>query len=121
MKYNFKNGIPIYLQIIDEMSISIASGEYQPGDKLPSVRDFAMEIGVNPNTLQRAFSIMEQKGIVHVDRTNGRYVTDDESVLLELRKNLAKRYIEELLGRLRKMKMSDEDILDAIKRWLQEV
>lgn len=118
MKYNFKNGIPIYLQIIDKMSISIASGEYQPGDKLPSVRDFAMEIGVNPNTLQRAFGVMEQKGLVHVDRTNGRYVTEDASVLLSLRKELANKYIEELVGRLRQMKMSDDEVLEAIKEWL---
>ncbi|WP_071131970.1 GntR family transcriptional regulator [Alterileibacterium massiliense] len=121
MAYKFKNGIPIYLQIIDELSISIASGKYAPGDKLPSVREFAVDIGVNPNTLQRAFSTMESMGIVHVDRTNGRYVTDDEKVLSELRAKLSKRYIEELVTRMRKLKMSDEEILNAIKRWLEEV
>lgn len=121
MAYKFKNGIPIYLQIIDELSISIASGKYAPGDKLPSVREFAVDIGVNPNTLQRAFSTMESMGIVHVDRTNGRYVTDDEKVLSELRTKLSKRYIEELVTRMRKLKMNDEEILNAIKRWLEEV
>lgn len=121
MAYKFKNGIPIYLQIINELSISIASGKYAPGDKLPSVREFAVDIGVNPNTLQRAFSTMESMGIVHVDRTNGRYVTDDEKVLSELRTKLSKRYIEELVTRMRKLKMNDEEILNAIKRWLEEV
>lgn len=121
MTYKFKDGIPIYLQIIDELSIRIASGKYSPGDRLPSVRDFAVEIGVNPNTLQRAFSEMERMKIVHVDRTNGRYVTDDAEVLSELKTKLANQYIEELVGRMRKLKIDDKEILKMIERWLEEV
>lgn len=121
MTYKFKDGIPIYLQIIDEMSISIASGKYAPGDKLPSVRDFAVQIGVNPNTLQRAFSEMERMKIVRCDRTNGRYVTDDEKVMSELKTKLANQYIEELVGRMRKLKISDKEILKMINNWLEEV
>ena len=56
MEWNFRNGIPIYTQIIDEMTMRIASGAYKPGDKVPAVRELAMDAGVNPNTMQRALA-----------------------------------------------------------------
>ena len=86
MEWNFKNGIPIYSQIIDEMTMRIASGAYAPGDKLLSVRDMATEAGVNPNTMQRALSELERLGLVHTERTSGRFVTQDEELIMKLKK-----------------------------------
>ena len=63
MEWNFKSGIPIYTQIIDEMTMRIASGYYGPGDKLPSVRDLAMDAGVNPNTMQRHWLSWSEEGL----------------------------------------------------------
>ena len=78
MEWNFKSGIPIYTQIIDEMTMRIASGYYGPGDKLPSVRDLAMDAGVNPNTMQRALAELERRGLVFSERTSGRFVTKED-------------------------------------------
>ena len=64
MEWNFRDGIPIYTQIIDEMTMRIASGAYEPGDKLPSVRDLAGDGGDNANTMQRARAELERKGLV---------------------------------------------------------
>lgn len=121
MEWSFKNGIPIYSQIIDEMTMRIASGAYAPGDKLPSVRDLAMEAGVNPNTMQKALSELERKGLVYAERTSGRFITRDEKVLEELHEGLAKRYFDELSEKLRKIGLSEKEIKSATSEWLKTI
>ena len=121
MEWNFKNGIPIYTQIVDEMTTRIASGQYPPGGKLPSVRDLALEAGVNPNTMQRALAELERRELVHSERTSGRFVTEEEEVLNTLHEDLAKRYFEEFADKLHKIGMSGEDIAEAVKRWLEDI
>ena len=121
MEWNFKNGIPIYTQIIDEMTMRIASGQYPPGGKLPSVRDLALEAGVNPNTMQRALAELERRELVHSERTSGRFVTEEEEILNTLHEVLAKRYFEEFADKLHKIGMSGEDIAEAVKRWLEDI
>ncbi len=121
MDWKFRNGIPIYLQIIDEMTMRIASGAYKPGEKLPSVRDLSMEAGVNPNTMQKAMAELERKKLVFSERTSGRFVTEDESVLKELHEELAKKYFAELSEKLTKIGMTGEEIAEAIRSWLEEL
>ena len=121
MEWNFKSGIPIYTQIIDEMTMRIASGYYGPGDKLPSVRDLAMDAGVNPNTMQRALAELERRGLVFSERTSGRFVTKEDEVLKALHEDLAKKYFEELADKLRKIGMSGDEITGAVKRWLEDI
>ena len=121
MEWIFKNGIPLYTQIIDEMTMRIASGTYKPGEKLPSVRDLAMDAGVNPNTMQRALAELERKGLVYSERTNGRFVTEEEIVLKALHEDLAREYFKELTEKLRKIGMTTDEIAGAIKRWLEDI
>ena len=115
MDWNFKNGIPIYTQIVDELTMRIASGAYAPGEKLDSVRDMAMDAGVNPNTMQRALAEIERRGLVYSERTSGRFVTRDEGVLNELQKELAGRYLDEFVEKLQKIGMDEKEISDFIK------
>ena len=115
MDWNFKNGIPIYTQIVDELTMRIASGAYAPGEKLDSVRDMAMDAGVNPNTMQRALAEIERRGLVYSERTSGRFVTRDENVLKELHKELAGRYLDEFVEKLQKIGMDEKEISDFIK------
>ena len=121
MEWNCKNGIPIYTQIIDELTMRIASSAYAPGEKLPSVRDMAMDAGVNPNTMQRALAELERRGLVYSERTSGRFVTKEEAVLKDLHKDLAKRYFEELTEKLRKIGMDDDSIKASMKEWMKEI
>ena len=121
MEWNFKNGIPIYTQIVDEMTMRIASGGYAPGDKLPSVRDLAMDAGVNPNTMQRALAELERRGLVYSERTSGRFVTKDESILKELHGKLAEKYFEELTEKLRKLGMEGSEIKASVEKWIKEI
>ena len=72
MAWKFNDNAPIYLQIVNTLKRNIASGAYPPGSRLPSVRDLALEAGVNPNTMQRALSELERSGLVNSQRTAGR-------------------------------------------------
>ena len=121
MEWNFKNGIPIYTQIIDEMTMKIAGGEYAPGDKLPSVRDLAADAGVNPNTMQRALAELERRGLVYTERTSGRFVTRDETILKGLHAGLAEKYFGELTEKLRKIGMEGSDIRQAAEKWMKDI
>ena len=77
MAWKFNDNAPIYLQIVNTLKRNIASGAYPPGSRLPSVRDLALEAGVNPNTMQRALSELERSGLVNSQRTAGRFITED--------------------------------------------
>ena len=115
MDWNFKTGIPIYTQIVDELTMRIASGAYAPGAKLASVRDLAMDAGVNPNTMQKALAEIERRGLVYSERTSGRFVTKDEDILKGLHKELAEKYLGEFTEKLQKIGMDEKQIREFIK------
>ncbi|HHW95384.1 MAG TPA: GntR family transcriptional regulator [Mogibacterium sp.] len=121
MEWNFEPGIPIYSQIIDELTMRIARGEYALGEKLPSVRELALEAGVNPNTVQKALSEMERSGLVYTERTSGRFVSREKKIMEKLRSNLAEKYIEEFLEKLTGIGMDKKEIKEAVMERLKEV
>ena len=95
----------------------ISNGKYQKGESLPTVRDLAIEAGVNPNTVQRAYSELEREGLVISDRTIGRYVSDDEKLIDDLRKSLSEKYISEMYKHLYDLGLDKKMIKDALKKW----
>lgn len=115
MAWNFNDNAPIYLQIVNTLKRNIASGAYPPGSRLPSVRDLALEAGVNPNTMQRALSELERSGLVNSQRTAGRFITEDADALLDLRKSMSEEIVSDFIARLRGLGMSDEQILDTVR------
>lgn len=117
MAWEFKNGIPIYLQIMEGIKTRIAGGLLPPGSKLPSVRDLAAQAGVNPNTMQRAMTQLEQEGLLYTQRTSGRFVTEDEVKMKELRSSLSEKYVEELFTQLSRLGMTREEIISEVSRW----
>ncbi|MBQ6311667.1 MAG: GntR family transcriptional regulator [Lachnospiraceae bacterium] len=114
MKWEFKSGIPIYLQIISLLKMKIAAGELPPGSQVQPVRELAMEAGVNPNTMQRALTQLEQEGLLYTQRTSGRFVTEDKQVLKEMRKSLSEQYVKDLFEALSKIGMNREEIIEAV-------
>ena len=89
MEWSFHSNAPIYTQLIGQIRAGIVSGALAPGERLPSVRDLAMEAGVNPNTMQRALTELERDGLVYSQRTSGRYVTEDRDEISAARHALA--------------------------------
>ena len=114
MPWNLDNDRPIYLQLMERIQHDIISGVYQPGDKLPSVRDLAVEAAVNPNTMQKALAELERCGLVHSQRTSGRFITDDAALLKEMQTELAQEHIQDFFMQMRKLGFSDEDTLEMI-------
>ncbi len=119
MTWVLDNNMPIYLQLMGRIQQDIISGRYGPGDKLPSVRELAVEASVNPNTMQKALSELERSGLVYSQRTSGRFITEDEELLKELKKEQAARYLEEFIENMHNLGLKDDEIRslfeDAVK------
>ena len=120
MKWDFKNGVPIYQQIIRVLRTQIASGRYPPGSRVPAVRDLAMEAGVNPNTMQRALAELERDGLLETVRTTGKFVTQDEELISRIRSELAAESIRALIGNLKSLGLTEDQILAEVERSLKE-
>ena len=111
----FDNGLPIYLQIVKEMTLRALSGAIEPGGKIPPVRELAAEFGVNPNTMQRAMAEMGLEGPVYTERTSGRFLTKEEGVLVEKRKSFAKEETEKYLAYMKKIGFTTEEVASYVK------
>ena len=99
-KFQFNNKEPIYLQIVELVKKNIAIGDLSPGDKLPSVREMSKDLGVNPNTLQRAYGELERLGITYTRRGMGSFISEGDNSMKDLKvdmgKDLAKKFISDM-------------------------
>lgn len=111
MAWNLDNDRPIYAQIVERLQLQIVSGTYKPGDKLPSVRELAAVAGVNPNTMQKAFGELERSGLIITQRTSGRIVTENEDMISEIKKELAKEQVERFLEKMRELGFEKQEIV----------
>jgi DNA-binding transcriptional regulator YhcF (GntR family) len=94
LQWSFNEDAPIYLQIVEQIKTQIAIGLLKPGDKMPAVRDLAIEAGVNPNTMQKALSQLEREGLLYTQRTAGRFVSDSKEKTHELQETLQLQYMK---------------------------
>ena len=111
MTWSFSNDLPIYAQLIEQIKVGIATGMFSPGARLSSVRDLAMEAGVNPNTMQRALAQLESEGLVHSQRTAGRFVTEDGRRIDEMKRELAHGHMCAFIASMRRLAISKEEAL----------
>ena len=115
MPWNLDDNRPIYLQLMERIQQDIISGVYGPGDKLPSVRELALEASVNPNTMQKALSELERSGLVHSQRTSGRYITRDEQMLKQLKHDLAFQHIQEFMEKMKQLGFAEAEIFQLLQ------
>ena len=111
MPWNLDSNQPIFIQLVERLESDIVSGKYAPGDKLPTVRDLAVEAAVNPNTMQKAYGELERLGLVYSQRTNGRYVTEDAGLIEKTRKDLAEKTAEEFLSGMKELGIGREEAI----------
>lgn len=109
MTWEFSSDRPIYAQLVEELKLRIVSGWYPLGARLPSVRELASEAAVNPNTMQRALSELEESGLIYTQRTNGKFVTEDERRITYIKDSLATDQSEEYIKRMGHLGFSPED------------
>ncbi|WP_417044936.1 GntR family transcriptional regulator [Dysosmobacter sp.] len=120
MKWQFSNDAPIYSQLIDQIQVGIVSGAFPPGERLPSVRDLATEAGVNPNTMQRALAELERDGLVYSQRTAGRFVTEDQRMIDNVKRSLAQRHIQAFWEAMTRLGYDREEVLALMRREISE-
>ena len=120
MGWKFKEGTPIWQQIMDILCQRIVRGDWPPGSRVSAVRELALDAGVNPNTMQRALSERKREGLLYSERTSGRFVTRDEAVLKKLREDMSTRYIEDLFSQLERLGMSPEEILEILHKYAEQ-
>ena len=111
MSWEFQDHLPIYAQLMDTLKRRIITGRYLPGEKLPSVRELAAEAGINPNTVQRAFSELEREGLIYTQRATGKYVTENADEIKSARQTLAKTQIAEFLSNMQSLGYSVGDVI----------
>ncbi|HZJ58600.1 MAG TPA: GntR family transcriptional regulator [Clostridia bacterium] len=114
MHWDLTSDRPIYAQIIEQMELKICSGVYPLGSKLPSVRDLAQEASVNPNTMQRALSRLEETGLLYSLRTSGRFVTEDINMVKTTKKRLAREHVQEFLEKMIRLGFDQDDIISML-------
>lgn len=116
MSWTLDNDRPIYLQLMERIQRDIIAGVYQPGDKLPPVRDLALEAAVNPNTMQKALSELERSGLVYSQRTSGRFITEDTEMLTQMKKELATEHIQEFFQKMEQLGFSRAELLTLVTK-----
>lgn len=121
MEWKFENDRPIYIQLVEQLKLAIASGVYSSGERLPSVRDLALEIKANPNTVQRAYSELEDKGLVYTQRTNGKFVTENQELLKEMREKIAKEEFLRYIENMKKLGYTVKEIKEYIQKNEKEI
>ena len=120
MQWLFSNDAPIYAQLIEQIKVGIGTGGFPRGERLPSVRDMATEAGVNPNTMQRAMTELEREGLVYSQRTAGRFVTEDETMIQQAKRGLAERHIKLFLAAMTRLGFRPEEMIDLLRQEARE-
>ena len=115
MPWELNEDRPIYAQLIEQIQRQIISGAYQPGERLPSVRDLAAQAAVNPNTMQRALSELERSGLVFTQHTSGRYITQDQALIQAAKQALAQQEAETFLRRMATLGLDRSQSLEILQ------
>lgn len=111
MNWHFNSDMPIYTQLISQIKFAIVSGELPPGERMSTVRDLAAEAGVNPNTMQRAFQELEREGLVFSQRSSGRFVTEDVSIIEKAKMALAQEHISKFISSMERLGYDRAEII----------
>ncbi|MCP4896606.1 MAG: GntR family transcriptional regulator [bacterium] len=117
VQLDLKSGVPFYRQIIDRVKSSIATGELGPGDRLPTVRQLAVDLKINPNTVSRAYTELELTGLVETQMGSGTYVGQVEVEQDDMeRRRILDQICQEFLSRASSHGFTLDDILDNLQQ-----
>ena len=117
MSEQFDASRPIYAQLVERLKARILAGTYPPGGHLDSVRDLAAAAGVNPNTMQRALAQLESEGLARTERTSGRYVTEDTTLIEQQRAAAAHDIAADFLEKMRSIGYTPEKAAALLEHW----
>lgn len=115
MKIVFNKRDPVYVQVVQHFKEQIASGSFEPGEEIPSRRELANQLKINPNTAQRAYKEMEEAGLIFTEGNNPSRITKDEKVLSNLRAEMIEEAVETFIAAVEPVNISIDDLITLIK------
>ncbi|ORX23696.1 GntR family transcriptional regulator [Thermoanaerobacterium sp. PSU-2] len=120
MKVEFNEKMPIYIQIMDMIKRDIVTKKLNVGDKLPSVREMAESLKVNPNTVQRAYQELERENVTYTQRGMGTFITENTEKLASLKREMAKEIVESFVTGMRSLGFNSSEILEIVEEYLKK-
>ncbi|MBE6903163.1 MAG: GntR family transcriptional regulator [Ruminococcaceae bacterium] len=112
----FDNNIPIYIQLVQQLKIDIISGKIKSGERLPSVRDLALQTKVNPNTMQKALTELEDLKLIYTERTNGKFVTEDKALILKYKEEYADELSKKYFANMQNIGFDKEEAIKYLSQ-----
>lgn len=116
MTINFNNRDPVYVQVIRHLKEQIAKGFYEPGQEIPSRRELANQLKINPNTAQRAYKEMEEQGLIFTEGNMPSCITKDEAVLKNVREELIIEAVDLFLSSIKSINVPLAEVLELVKK-----
>jgi len=115
LQINFKSGMPIYLQVVDQIKAAAASGALRPGEMLPSIRPLAEELRVNRNTIAKAYSELESLGVIETLPGRGCFLKENHSGLRkEVRRKLLIAEIDQVIVQAHHLQVARDEFLELL-------
>ena len=113
----FVPSVPIYLQVLEYIKYDIVTAKLKQGEKLPSVRELALEYAINPNTASRVYRMLEEEGISFTKRGMGTFVTEDAETLKKLKQQIANNLAKNYLSGMARIGSSVADAINLLKEF----
>lgn len=120
MAWSFTSRAPVYMQIVSRIRADILGGVYQPDQQIPAVRQLALTAGVNPNTMQRAFAVLEAEQLFITRGTIGRFITTDTEVLARAREVMRRETVARLIEEAAAVGISPAELIESIRAYESE-
>lgn len=111
----FDPSIPIYLQVVTEIKRNIVTGNLKLGDKLPSVRELALQYAINPNTASRVYSELEGEGVSFTRRGMGTFVTEDAEKISQMKKTMLQELVTRFIDEMNRLGIDKKEIIQFLE------
>lgn len=116
MEYIFDNERPIYIQLVELIKAEIISGRLKQGEKIPSVREMALNAKVNPNTVQKALAELERDKLIYTERTNGKFVTTDKNIIKKFKADIINEKVGCFVADMKNIGISTDEIVEYLQK-----
>jgi DNA-binding transcriptional regulator YhcF (GntR family) len=120
VRLTLDNRAPVYVQVIDYFKQQIASGALEMGEEIPSRRELANELKINPNTVQRAYKEMEEQGLIYTDGNMPSKITQDVKMIQQVRESLLTHALDEFIGTVKTLHIPLHEIIPLIEKGYKE-
>lgn len=116
MDIRYNNRDPVYVQVIRYFKEKIATGVYEPGEEIPSRRELANQLKINPNTAQRAYKEMEEQGLIFTEGNLPSRITKDELVLAKVREELILEAVDVFVDSVRSINVPLQEVINLVEK-----